>query len=66
MNGGVLTIQVDGNVHRLFTRLLAIHATQTGPNTIKALWKAATELVDALPEDQEGVAGDWNQVRDKL
>lgn len=48
-------------MHRLLTRLLAIHAPQTGPPTIKALWQAAEELVRGLP-DKEGVAGDWNQV----
>ena len=53
--------QVDGNVHRLLTRLLALHANQTSPATIKFLWRAAEELVDALPE-VKGVAGDWNQV----
>jgi A/G-specific adenine glycosylase len=55
--------QVDGNVHRLLTRLLAVHATQTSPATIKFLWQAAEELVEALPADK-GVAGDWNQVGD--
>lgn len=51
---------VDGNVHRLVTRLLAIHAPQAAPATIKALWAAAEELIQHLP-DREGVAGDWNQ-----
>ena len=53
--------QVDGNVHRLLTRLLAVHAGQAAPATIKSLWKAADELVDLLPETK-GIAGDWNQV----
>ncbi|ORX36845.1 DNA glycosylase [Kockovaella imperatae] len=57
---GTRTPLVDGNVHRLLTRLLAIHASQTGPATIKQLWKSAAEMVDALP-DRPGVAGDWNQ-----
>jgi A/G-specific adenine glycosylase len=52
--------QVDGNIHRL-TRLLAVHAPQTAPGTIKFLWQAAEELVQRL-EDVDGVAGDWNQV----
>ena len=58
---GVRAPIVDGNVHRLFTRLLALHAPQTSPSTIKFLWAAAGDLVDALP-DRKGVAGDWNQV----
>ena len=60
---GVRTPIVDGNIHRLFTRLLAVHAPQTAPQTIKFLWTAAEELVSTLPRDlKEGVAGDWNQV----
>ncbi|KAL7421720.1 hypothetical protein Q5752_003491 [Cryptotrichosporon argae] len=59
---GVQTPIVDGNIHRLFTRLLAVHAPQTAPATIKFLWAAATELVERLPSDgRDGVAGDWNQ-----
>jgi len=64
---GVRTPIVDGNIHRLFTRLLAVHAPQTAPQTIKFLWTAAEELVEelvsTLPRDaKKGVAGDWNQV----
>ncbi|ODO08184.1 A/G-specific adenine glycosylase [Cryptococcus amylolentus CBS 6273] len=58
---GVRTPIVDGNIHRLLTRLLAIHAPQAAPQTIKHLWAAATELVSLLPSETEGVAGDWNQ-----
>lgn len=59
---GVRTPIVDGNVHRLLTRLLGIHAPQTSPAVIKKLWQAASELVAALPVDErDGVAGDWNQ-----
>ncbi|RSH82220.1 hypothetical protein EHS25_005930 [Saitozyma podzolica] len=57
---GVRTPIVDGNIHRLLTRLLAVHAPQTAPGTIKFLWQAAEELVQRL-EDVDGVAGDWNQ-----
>lgn len=54
--------QVDGNIHRVLTRLLAVHATQTAPSTIKFLWDTAAALVDALPRGlSRGVAGDWNQ-----
>jgi hypothetical protein len=62
---GVRTPIVDGNIHRLFTRLLAVHAPQTAPSTIKFLWAAAEELVEQLPkgEGKKGIAGDWNQVR---
>jgi len=60
---GVRAPIVDGNIHRLFTRLLAVHAPQTAPQTIKFLWNAAEDLVSALPKDaKKGVAGDWNQV----
>jgi A/G-specific adenine glycosylase len=60
---GVRTPIVDGNIHRLLTRLLAVHAPQTAPQTIKFLWTAAEELVDSLPRNVKiGVAGDWNQV----
>jgi A/G-specific adenine glycosylase len=58
---GVRTPIVGGNIHRLLTRLLAVHAPQTAPGTIKFLWQAAEELVQRL-EDVDGVAGDWNQV----
>ena len=64
---GVRTPIVDGNIHRLFTRLLAVHAPQTAPQTVKFLWTAAEELVSTLPRDlKEGVAGDWNQVRQSM
>jgi A/G-specific adenine glycosylase len=60
---GVRTPIIDGNIHRLFTRLMAVHAPQTAPQTIKFLWSAAEELVDSLPKDgKKGIAGDWNQV----
>nr|XP_031857823.1 uncharacterized protein CI109_006766 [Kwoniella shandongensis]KAA5524895.1 hypothetical protein CI109_006766 [Kwoniella shandongensis] len=57
---GVRTPIVDGNIHRLFTRLLAVHAPQTGPATIKFLWSAAEQLVERLPIG-DGIAGNWNQ-----
>ncbi|KIR55896.1 A/G-specific adenine glycosylase [Cryptococcus gattii Ru294] len=58
---GVLLI--DGNIHRLLTRLLAVHAPQTAPATIKFLWWIADELINHLPsgDKHKGVAGDWNQ-----
>jgi adenine-specific DNA glycosylase len=61
---GIRTPIVDGNIHRLLTRLLAVHAPQTAPQTIKFLWSAAEELVDKLlkGEGKKGIAGDWNQV----
>ncbi|WWC61714.1 A/G-specific adenine glycosylase [Kwoniella dejecticola CBS 10117] len=60
---GISTPIVDGNIHRLFTRLLAVHAPQTAPSTIKFLWGAAEQLVEKLPFDQnrQGITGDWNQ-----
>ncbi|ORY32556.1 DNA glycosylase [Naematelia encephala] len=57
---GISTPIVDGNIHRLLTRLLAIHAPQTAPGTIKVLWQVAEQLVHRLPQGQ-GIAGDWNQ-----
>ena len=64
---GVRTPIVVGNIHRLFSRLMAVHAPQTAPQTIKFLWTAAEELVSTLPRDlKEGVAGDWNQVRQSM
>nr|KIR50140.1 A/G-specific adenine glycosylase [Cryptococcus bacillisporus CA1280] len=58
---GVLLI--DGNIHRLLTRLLAVHGPQTAPATIKFLWWIADELINHLPsgDKHKGVAGDWNQ-----
>lgn len=59
---GVRTPIVDGNVHRVLTRLLALHAPQTAPATIRFLWDKAEALVDALPKGLgKGIAGDWNQ-----
>ncbi|BEJ17752.1 hypothetical protein CspHIS471_0700200 [Cutaneotrichosporon sp. HIS471] len=59
---GVRTPIVDGNIHRVLTRLLGVHATQTAPDTIRFLWDAAEALVDALPRRLSlGIAGDWNQ-----
>lgn len=59
---GVRAPIVDGNVHRVLTRLLAVHAPQTAPSTIRFLWDAAEGLVDALPRGLgRGIAGDWNQ-----
>ncbi|KAK6910252.1 A/G-specific adenine glycosylase [Kwoniella mangroviensis CBS 8507] len=57
---GVRTPIVDGNIHRLLSRLLAAHAPQTSPSTVKFLWTSAERLVNHLPEDK-GIAGDWNQ-----
>ncbi|RXK38525.1 A/G-specific adenine glycosylase [Tremella mesenterica] len=57
---GVRTPIVDGNIHRLLTRLFAVHAPQSGPATLKFLWAAADDLVQGLPQEA-GVAGNWNQ-----
>ncbi|KAE8537690.1 hypothetical protein D1P53_005746 [Cryptococcus gattii VGV] len=60
---GARTPIIDGNIHRLLTRLLAVHAPQTAPATIKFLWWIADELINHLPsgDKHKGVAGDWNQ-----
>lgn len=53
---------MDGNIHRVLTRLLGVHATQTAPDTTRFLWSTAEQLVDALPRGLgRGIAGDWNQ-----
>lgn len=54
--------QVDGNVHRLLCRLLALHAPTTSPALIKTLWASAQDLVDNLEDVPPGLAGDLNQV----
>ncbi|KIR33639.1 A/G-specific adenine glycosylase [Cryptococcus deuterogattii MMRL2647] len=61
---GARTPIIDGNIHRLLTRLLAVHASQTAPATIKFLWWIADELINHLPsgDKHKGVAGDWNQL----
>jgi adenine-specific DNA glycosylase len=51
---------VDGNIHRLFCRLLALYAPATLPVLIKKLWSTAQELVDSLETDGSR-AGDLNQ-----
>lgn len=54
--------KVDGNVHRLLSRLLALHAPPISPALIKALWNSAEELVQSLDDEPPGLAGDLNQV----
>ncbi|KAK0233868.1 DNA glycosylase [Armillaria fumosa] len=46
---------VDGNVHRLLSRLLALHASPKAATTLNILWAAATALV------QTENSGDVNQ-----
>ncbi|KAF8634840.1 hypothetical protein AX17_004090 [Amanita inopinata Kibby_2008] len=47
---------LDGNVHRLLSRLLAIHASPKAKATLDLLWGAATKLVevqnDSTPQSQ--------------
>ncbi|KAJ9120701.1 hypothetical protein QFC22_002632 [Naganishia vaughanmartiniae] len=57
---GIRTPIVDGNIHRLFCRLLALYAPATLPILIKKLWSTAQELVDSLEQDGSR-AGDLNQ-----
>ncbi|KAJ9105455.1 hypothetical protein QFC21_001826 [Naganishia friedmannii] len=57
---GIRTPIVDGNIHRLFSRLLALFAPATLPVLIKKLWATAQELVDSLGNDGAR-AGDLNQ-----
>ncbi|KAJ7599229.1 DNA glycosylase [Mycena floridula] len=37
---------LDGNVHRLFSRLLAVHAPPKAKAVLDILWQAATDMVD--------------------
>jgi A/G-specific adenine glycosylase len=46
---------VDGNVARVFTRILAISASVKSPHTVRSLWKLADDL---LPDTD---AGEFNQ-----
>ncbi|GHJ84468.1 hypothetical protein NliqN6_0870 [Naganishia liquefaciens] len=57
---GVRTPIVDGNIHRLLCRLLALHAPATSPALLKKLWTTAQALVDNLPADG-AQPGDLNQ-----
>ncbi|KAJ9108147.1 hypothetical protein QFC19_002615 [Naganishia cerealis] len=57
---GIQAPIVDGNIHRLFCRLLALYAPATLPALIKKLWATAQELVNSLGNDDTW-AGDLNQ-----
>ncbi|EGF99906.1 uncharacterized protein MELLADRAFT_29450, partial [Melampsora larici-populina 98AG31] len=46
---------IDGNVHRVLTRLTAFHSTQTSKSTINFLWSVAQSVV---PNHRPG---DFNQ-----
>ena len=48
--------QVDGNVLRLFSRLLALHAAMKSKGTLDIIWGAASDLVA-----QTSIPGDLNQ-----
>ncbi|KIL63513.1 hypothetical protein M378DRAFT_25009 [Amanita muscaria Koide BX008] len=54
---------LDGNVHRLLSRFLALHAPPKAKATLDILWGAATELVEAKdlrfsdPDANDDVAG---------
>nr|GAT42772.1 predicted protein [Mycena chlorophos] len=54
---------LDGNVTRLLSRLLALHAPPKGKATLDILWNAATAMVDGLSaiKPQVQYAGDINQ-----
>ncbi|KAH7105191.1 DNA glycosylase [Auriculariales sp. MPI-PUGE-AT-0066] len=47
---------LDGNVHRLLSRILGLHANPTAKRTLAILWQAATDLVTGA-----SVPGDLNQ-----
>lgn len=47
---------LDGNVHRLLSRLLALHAPPKAKRTLDVLWEAATAFVQGTD-----VSGDVNQ-----
>lgn len=48
--------QLDGNVHRLLSRFLALHAPPKAKATLEVLWSAATALVEGTDHP-----GDLNQ-----
>ncbi|KAG6848632.1 hypothetical protein H0H93_015370, partial [Arthromyces matolae] len=48
-----LSNQLDGNVHRLLSRMLALHAPPKAKSTLDVLWTAATTLVDLLATNGE-------------
>ncbi|KAJ7057825.1 DNA glycosylase [Mycena amicta] len=50
---------LDGNVTRLLSRLLALHAPPKGKPTLDVLWNAATAMVEGLSATQ--YPGDVNQ-----
>ncbi|KAK0208996.1 DNA glycosylase [Desarmillaria ectypa] len=44
---------VDGNVHRVLSRLLALHAPPKAAATLKILWAAATALVQSKGQESD-------------
>ncbi|KAJ4468804.1 DNA glycosylase [Lentinula aciculospora] len=51
---------LDGNVHRLFSRFLALHAPPKSKATLDTLWAAATVMVEH-EDDNVNHPGDVNQ-----
>ncbi|KAK0199093.1 DNA glycosylase [Armillaria mellea] len=51
---------VDGNVHRLLSRLLALHASPKAATTLNILWAAATTLVQTENLDYTGKGQESN------
>lgn len=60
IDGIVESKQLDGNVHRVLTRQLALHADQNAKATTHFLWNRADEMVD--PDRP----GDFNQAMMEL
>ncbi|KAG8684849.1 hypothetical protein FRC09_015115 [Ceratobasidium sp. 395] len=50
-------VQLDGNVQRLLSRALAIHANSKSKQTLDMLWGAATALVEAPAPAQDSASG---------
>lgn len=55
---------VDGNVHRLLSRLLALHASPKTTTTLNILWAAATALVQT-ENSGKGQESDDSMVRNR-
>lgn len=49
-------LQLDGNVNRLLSRILALHASPKAKSTLDVLWSAATKMVEGAERP-----GDTNQ-----
>lgn len=49
-----VSVKLDGNVHRLMSRLLALHAQPKAKATLDVLWAAATVMVQQTIVEESG------------